>query len=227
MTAKKVLILQHVPNEGAGTIRDYLEDKKIPFRFIHLDANEPLPENLETVRSAVVMGGPMNVYQETEFPFLKEENSFIKNLIKKKIPYLGVCLGAQLLAKALGAKVIKAQAAEIGWDDIQLSENAAQDPLFSELKTSQLRVLQWHEDTFELPSGAVHLASSALVPNQAFRYEDRFYGFQFHVEVDRPMLEDWFKKSKDLLNVLHEYDRYQKSLSAITEIIYRKFFSIE
>ncbi len=226
MTVKEVLILQHVANEGAGTIRDYLLSQKIPFRFIHLYANEPLPKKLDAVRSVVSMGGPMNVYQETEFPFLKEETIFIKSLIREKIPCLGVCLGSQLLAKSLGAKVVKAEAPEIGWDDIRLSETAAKDPLFSELKIPKLRVLQWHEDTFELPRGAVHLASSKLVPNQAFRYEDRFYGFQFHVEVDRLMLEDWFKKSGNREKILQKYDGYQKKLSGITEVIYRNFFKL-
>ena len=184
-----------------------------------------MPEMLDTVRAVVIMGGPMNVYQEAEFPFLKEEDIFIKKLIKAKIPCLGVCLGSQLLAKSLGAKVMKAKAPEIGWGDIRFSKDAVKDPLFSSLEDSKLRVLQWHEDTFDLPSNAVHLASSEWVPNQAFRYEDRFYGFQFHVEVDRLMLEDWFKKSNDLAEILEEYDRYQEKLSVITEVIYGNFFS--
>ena len=224
--SKEVLILQHVANEGAGTIRNYLEAQKIPFRFIRLYANESLPKKLETVHSVVIMGGPMNVYEEDKFPFLKEEDIFIKQLIKENIPILGVCLGSQLLAKALGAKVMKAKAPEIGWDNIQLSETTANDPLFSGLKTSKLRVLQWHEDTFDLPSGTVHLASSKIVQNQAFRYKDRFYGFQFHVEVNWPTLEDWFKKSKDLEKILEEYDQYQKKLSAITKSIYQNFFGL-
>jgi GMP synthase (glutamine-hydrolysing) len=225
-TAKEVLILQHVANEGAGTIRNYLETQKIPFRFIRLYAGELFPKKLETVHSAVIMGGPMNVYQEAEFPFLKEEDTFIRNLIKQEIPCLGVCLGSQLLAKSLGAKVMKAKSPEIGWDEIRFSKEAARDTLFSKLKIPTLRVLQWHEDTSDLPQGAVHLASSQLVPNQAFRYEDRFYGFQFHVEVDRPMLEDWFKKSSDQAKILEEYDQYRTKLSEITEIIYRNFFKL-
>lgn len=224
--SKEVLILQHVPNEGAGTIRDYLDTQKIPFRFIRLYENEALLKSLDQVRSTIVMGGPMNVYEEDKFRFLKEENIFIQRLIQENIPMLGVCLGSQLLAKALGAKVIKAKAPEIGWGDVEISEGGAKDPLFGELKSNKLRVLQWHEDTFELPKGAVHLASSKIVPNQAFRYKDRFYGFQFHVEVDRPILEDWFKNPVAQAPILKEYDGYKAQLAGITENIYRNFFTL-
>ena len=226
MTGQQVLILQHVASEGAGTIRDYMEAEKIPFRPVHLYANEPLPKTLDEVRSVVMMGGPMNFYEEEKFQFLKEEDLFIKKLIKENIPMLGVCLGSQLLAKALGAKVMKAGAPEIGWGDVEISEGGAKDPLFNELKSKKLRVLQWHEDTFELPKGAVHLAKSDIVQNQAFRYKDRFYGFQFHVEVDRPMLEDWFKNSNIQATVLKEYDEYRPKLLGITEKIYRNFFNL-
>ncbi len=226
MSGKEVLILQHVASEGAGTIRSYMEAHGIPFRFIRLYENEKLPKDMSQVRAVLVMGGPMNVYEEDKFQFLKAEDVFIKRLIKEKIPMLGVCLGSQLLAKALGAKVMKAKAVEIGWDDVQFSPSAGSDALFSSVKTPMLRVLQWHEDTFELPSGAVHLARSGLVENQAFRYGDRFYGFQFHVEIDRPMLEDWFKKSTDLEKILGEYDQYKPKLTMITENIYRNFFKI-
>ncbi len=224
MTAKEVLILQHVANEGAGTIRDYLDSQNIPFRFIRLYDNEILPKTMDQVHSAVVMGGPMNVYEEEKFPFLKEENIFIQRLIRENIPMLGVCLGSQLLAKALGAKVIKASAPEIGWGEVRLSAAASQDALFSEIKAPVLRFLQWHEDTFDLPNGAVHLASSAIVPNQAFRYKDRFYGFQFHVEVDRSMLADWFKNPEIQASILKEYEDYRAKLAAITKNIYYNFF---
>ncbi len=143
-TSKEVLILQHVANEGTGTIRNYLDAQKISYRFTRLYDDGDLPKVLDEVRSVIVMGGPMNVYQEDKYPFLKEENIFIKNLIEKKPPYLGVCLGSQLLAKSLGARVMKAKAPEIGWGSVQLSKNAAKDPLFLEFKTSELKVLQWH-----------------------------------------------------------------------------------
>jgi GMP synthase-like glutamine amidotransferase len=226
MVSKEVLILQHVANEGAGTIRAYMEMHAIPFRFIRLFQNEPLPVSLNKVLAVLIMGGPMNVYEDEKFPFLKAEDLFIKQLIKENIPILGVCLGAQLLAKALGAKVFKAKTPEIGWGDVEISQGGAKDPLFSGLKSEVLQVLQWHGDTFDLPEGAVHLASSMIVSNQAFRYQDHFYRFQFHVEVDRPILEDWFKNPRIQAPVLKEYDDYKSKLSAITESIYRNFFKL-
>lgn len=224
MTAKEILIIQHIAAERAGTIERYLEVNKMPFRYIKLHESEALPEKMDNIRAVVVMGGPMNVYQEKEFPFLVKENLFIKKIIEKGIPYFEICLGAQLLAKALGARVMKAKAPEIGWDRISLSEAGAQSPLFQGLGKSELKVLQWHQDTFDIPRSAVHLASSEAVPNQAFCFQNRFYGLQFHVEVTRPMLEEWFKPSGELEKILKEYDGYQKDLTAITEIIYKNFF---
>lgn len=224
--SKEVLILQHVASEGPGTIQDYLDTQKIPSRFIKLYENEALPKAFDEVRAVIVMGGPMNVYEEEKFPFLKKEDQFIKKLVQEGIPILGVCLGSQLLAKALGAKVMKAGAPEIGWGDVEVTEDGAKDPFFGELKSKKLRVLQWHEDTFELPKGAVHLASSRIAPNQAFRYKDRYYGFQFHVEVDRLILEEWFKNPATQEPILKEYDGYKEQFTGITKNIYRKFFDL-
>lgn len=223
---KEVLILQHVASENAGTIQQYLEKSRIPFRYVRLYKNEALPERLDSVRAVIVMGGPMNVYQEKEYPFLKSEDVFIKELVDKNIPYLGICLGAQLLAKALDARVMKAKAPEIGWGDVHLSKNAASDNLFSVIKSSSLRVLQWHEDTFDIPRGAVHLGSGDVVPNQCFSYKTLFYGFQFHIEVNRSMLEDWFKSSKELEKILNEYDNYKEELEKIAWTIYKNFFDL-
>ena len=129
--SKEVLILQHVPNEGAGTFLDFLEKKKIPFRTVALYQNDPLPQDLSAARAVLVMGGPMNVYDEEKYPFLKKEDAFIIRLLSENIPCLGICLGSQLIAKALGGKVYKAKRPEIGWDEVQLSEEARKDPLFS------------------------------------------------------------------------------------------------
>lgn len=223
---RKVFILKHVPNEDAGTILPFLKKKKIPFKTISL-YKEKAPEiSPQEVRAAVIMGGPMNVYEEAKYPFLKWENAFLKKMFQNKIPCLGICLGAQLLAKALGAKVVKAKAPEVGWDRVVLSREAKSDLLFSEVPGRDLQVLQWHEDTFGIPKGAVRLAESRGVPNQAFRYKEFIYGLQFHIEVDRAMLKDWFKKRGDLPQILSTYDCYKKRLSAISAAIYQKFFSL-
>ena len=108
---------------------------------------------------------------------------------------------------------------------MRLSDAAAKDGVFSSLNSKTLKVLQWHGDTFDLPAGAAHLASSPIVPHQAYAVDGRYYGLQFHVEVDRPMLEEWFKDRKDLKQILSEYESYKAELSQITEQLYGRFFA--
>ena len=223
---KRVVILQHVASEKAGTLLDYLEKNKIPFEAVNLYEKGHVLPPLASVRALIVMGGPMNVYEEDQFPFLIEENRYIQEALKKKIPYLGICLGSQLLAKALGAKVYKATQEEIGWQEVNLLPESAKDSVFSCLDSKKLKVLQWHGDTFDLPKGAAHLASSSPVPNQAYALDGLFYGLQFHVEVNRVMLENWFKERKDLGQILFEYDNYRPNLDAICDRLYHRFFGL-
>ncbi len=145
------------------------------------------------------MGGAMNVYEEDNYPFLKAENIFIKKVLEKEIPYIGICLGSQLLAKACGAAVMKAPVKEIGWFDVALTLEAAHDPLFQGL-AGPLEVFQWHEDTFTIPDGGVLLATSAACKNQAFRYGKNAYGLQFHVEITPDMIWSWVKADESLPN---------------------------
>jgi GMP synthase-like glutamine amidotransferase len=134
----------------------------------------------------------MNVYEEDRYPFLKDEDLFIKEAIQRGKFVLGICLGAQLIAKALGARVIKSPAREIGWYDVSLTRIGAVDPLFSHLPKT-FSVFQWHEDTFEMPHGATLIATSSLIPYQAFRYGENAYGLQFHLEVTREMITEWME----------------------------------
>ena len=222
---KKVFILKHVRNEDAGTILDFLKEKKIPHQGVKLYDGDELPA-IEDTRAVISLGGPMNVDEEGKFPFLKQEKIFLKEAIARDLPCLGVCLGSQLLARSLGAAVYKAKQEEIGWDRVTLTSEAKKDTLFSVIPETSFQVLQWHGDTFDLPRGAVHLASSDRVPNQAFRFGDKIYGLQFHVEVNKPMLKDWFKKREDLSEILKEYDRYKPTLTQITAQFYKRFFSL-
>ena len=221
---KQVVILEHVPNETAGTMLDFLVERNISYQVVRLYEEGFEFPAVSSIRSLVVMGGPMNVYEEDKHPFLKRENLLIQEAIGQGIPYLGICLGAQLLAKALGASVYKAKEPEVGWGQVWLSREAKQDSLFSTLTRAQLQVLQWHEDTFDLPKGSVLLASSPVVPHQAYRYQDRCYGFQFHLEINRPMLEDWFKNKPEAQTILSEYDAYKPQLDLLAYRIYQAFF---
>lgn len=222
---KEVLVLKHVETEDAGTIRDFMLDRKIIFRAVNLYSGDTLPKEISDVAGVVIMGGPMNVYEEDKYSFLKKEGDFIKRLIEEKIPCFGVCLGSQLIAKAMGARVHKSPEAEIGWHEVTLTPEAAKDPVFSQVGESTLKVLQWHEDTFDLPKEAVLLAEAeGKTPNQAYVIGDAIYGLQFHVEVNRRMLKEWFKRRDDVGKILQDYEDYKYKLRKITDKMYAKFF---
>jgi GMP synthase-like glutamine amidotransferase len=132
----------------------------------------------------------MNVDEVDRYPFLRAEVGWIREAVEARIPVLGICLGAQLLAKALGAAVYPNRIKEIGWYEIALTAEAASDPLFEGCSPRQT-VFQWHGDTFDLPAGAVHLATSPLCRHQAFRYGPSAYGLQFHAEMTAALVDDW------------------------------------
>ncbi len=193
---KLILVLQHVARETLGTLEPYFLEAGLDCRYVELFT--ACPEGLELDRAAglVVLGGPMNVDQVAEYPFLESEVRWIRQAVQRQIPILGVCLGAQLLAKALGATVYPGGVKEIGWYGIQLTPEAARDPLFSGLGPGHT-VFQWHGDTFDLPAGAVHLASGTVCRHQAFRYGPSAYGLQFHVEMTAGLIEDWLADSEN------------------------------
>jgi GMP synthase-like glutamine amidotransferase len=132
----------------------------------------------------------MGVYDEAAYPFLRHEHRFLMRVLAQGIPLLGICLGSQLLAKALGARVYRNPQQEIGWDTVDLTPAGATDPLFAGL-TSPVPVFQWHGDAFDLPAGATPLASSPLCTHQAFRYNDQVYGLLFHLELTPAMIHSW------------------------------------
>jgi GMP synthase-like glutamine amidotransferase len=134
----------------------------------------------------------MNVYEEEAYPFLREEDRFIRKVRSEEIPFLGICLGAQLLAKACNAPVTKAGQKEVGWYDVHLTSAAHQDRLFGKV-ASPLTVFQWHEDTFDIPEGGTLLCVSEPVRNQAFRIGSCAYGLQFHLEASLVMIGAWMK----------------------------------
>jgi len=194
------LIIKHVVIEGPGLIEYCLRKEKISYRIINLEGGDPLPK-LDPLNLIILLGGPMNVYEEDRYPFLKDEDLFIKETIQRGKFILGICLGAQLIAKALGAKVFKAPAKEIGWFDVSLTRIGLQDPLFSDLPKT-FPVFQWHEDTFEIPRSAKLIATSSSVPHQAFRYANNAYGLQFHLEVTEEMIQEWMRTYEEELKEL-------------------------
>ena len=190
-----VLIVKHVDIEGPGLIEDCLKQEKIPSKILNLNADARFPK-LDDLTHIVFLGGPMNVYEEDRYPFLRGEDLFIKEAIQRGKHILGICLGAQLIAKALGAKVTKAPAKEIGWYEVSLTEEGLRDPIFSSLPKA-FSVFQWHEDTFEIPKGGKLLATSTAIPSQAFRYGEDAYGLQFHLEVTTEMIRAWMEEYEE------------------------------
>lgn len=171
-----VHILQHVSFEGIGSIDKWLNQRNANVSYSRFYESNDLPA-LSEIDIVIIMGGPMSVHDESEFPWLVEEKRFLREAISAGIPILGICLGAQLLASALGAKIYKNSQKEIGWFDITKVPN----PGFQFPDT--IKVFHWHGETFTLPPGAVHLARSAACEQQAFQFNDNVIGLQFHLET--------------------------------------------
>lgn len=179
----KIYVLQHHPVENLGAIADALEGAALAWQYVRVADGQPVPADMKGAGGLIVMGGPMGVYQAERYPWLRDEMRLIEDAVKSNLPVLGVCLGAQIVAAALGAKVERnPNGKEIGWHPIRLSDSANDDRLMRGLPAT-LTPFHWHGDIFELPDGAVSLASSDKTPCQAFRYGDKAYGFQFHLEV--------------------------------------------
>jgi len=179
----KIYVLQHHPVETLGTIADALEGAALAWQYVRVYDGQPVPSSMKGAGGLIVMGGPMGVYQTDRYPWLRDEMLLIEDAVKSNLPTLGVCLGAQILAAALGAKVERnPNGKEIGWHPIKLGDSAQHDRLMRGLPAT-LTPFHWHGDIFDLPPGAVLLASSEKTPCQAFRYGDKAYAFQFHFEV--------------------------------------------
>lgn len=196
----RCLIIKNIDIEGPGRLGKYFESKGMRLDSVELQNGEKIPDVLDDYGLITILGGPMNVYEEDKYPFLKDEDRLIKDAIKREIPILGICLGAQLIAKAAGAKVSANHIKEIGWYDISLTEDGLADPLFKG-QGRVFPVFQWHGDTFSIPEGGLLLAGSKLCKNQAFKIGSA-YGFQFHVEVTFEMIKDWIDSYQDELKSL-------------------------
>ena len=177
----KIHCLMHVPFEGPAQIADWAESRGHALAFSHLFAGDALPE-LDAFDRLVVMGGPMGVGDEDQYPWLGAEKALIRSAIDAGRSLVGVCLGAQLIAEALGAPVTRNPHQEIGWFPIRLTEAARAHPLCKDLPAEQ-QVLHWHGDTFALPPGALHLAESDACSQQGFLVDGRILGLQFHLEM--------------------------------------------
>jgi GMP synthase-like glutamine amidotransferase len=196
-----VLVLRHVPHEHLGTLALSLGSHNLAYEYVNLYENTDPNVSVDDSSALIILGGPMNVYETDKYPFLETEDVLIKRAIEKDIPVLGICLGAQLLAKSLDARVTKNIQKEIGWYTLKLTDEGRKDNLFKHLSNEE-PVFEWHGDTFEIPRGAAHLAESPLCLNQAFRFGSSVYGLQFHMEVTHEMILEWLNVPKNRREIM-------------------------
>jgi len=227
-----VLIVKNIVTEGPGTIGDFLKKEDIPFRIVELGTGE-IPPPLDKFTALIVLGGPMGVYEMSRYPHLLACSRIIREALNRDMKFLGICLGSQLLARCLGAEIYPGPDKEIGWYHIELTGDGLKDPLMRQLAIHpqvgdfwrRFKVFHWHGDTFDLPAGAVLLASSQRYKHQAFRFGARAYGFQFHIEVTGDMVSEWLGNMPGAKEITAGTDNIYEEYSGRAMKFYRSFFT--
>lgn len=186
----RILVFQHVAAEPLGTLDPLIRRRGHRVKFVNFERQPDAEPNMDRYRGLVVLGGPMNVEEQAERAHLRTELRVITEALEQGKPVLGICLGAQLLAHALGAPISRNPEAEIGWYELEATAEGLTDPVLSGFGDGT-PVFQWHSRTFALPHGAVHLARTGGCAHQAFRYGSNAYGLQFHPEVNQALIERW------------------------------------
>lgn len=179
---------QHVPFEDLGSIESWAKDAECWITLTRFFAGDPLPD-FNGIDWLIIMGGPMNIYEEHKYPWLASEKSYIEQAIAKGKVVLGICLGAQLIADVLGTSIYPNKHKEIGWFPIQKSDDSEASRL-ADFLPEEIEVFHWHGDTFDTPPGAINIASSAACKNQGFIYDDKVVGLQFHLETTKQNATD-------------------------------------
>ncbi|MBO0794515.1 MAG: type 1 glutamine amidotransferase [Ktedonobacteraceae bacterium] len=229
---KRILMLQHIGENSGEYIDELLHGYDVTYDPINV-GSDPLP-NPRDYDAIVAFGGSQHVYEATSYTYFAEEIALIRRAVAEDIPFLGICLGGQLLAHTLGGIVKKHVVSEIGFYIVQLTEEGKQDPLYAGLPGYQ-KVFHWHEDVFDLADDSILLATTAETPNQAFRYGHRAYGLQYHIEITPELLHSWLREvgpeedTPDLARIRalesltqSEFVEYQEH----TRIIFRNFLRI-
>jgi len=226
-----VLILKNISSEGPGTIEDFLLQSGIPYAIADLTSGE-FPET-SAYDTLVMMGGPMSVNESCRYPYIDREAELAQTFMVQGKKVLGICLGAQIMAKALGARVYPGMDKEIGWYDIELVDGGVDDRRMKLLASDEkgtagktCRVFHWHGETFEIPRGALRLAQSPLYPNQAFRFGRNAYAFQFHIEVTERMIFEWLRhEAVDLDRIGRDTAAFYADYVRRAKDFYKAFFT--
>jgi GMP synthase (glutamine-hydrolysing) len=226
-----VLIIKNIQTEGPGTIEEFLRKEDIPFHIVELELGH-IPPSLKSYNTIVILGGPMGVYEMETNPKLMAGSRIIREAINRDLKILGICLGSQMIAHCLGADVYPGPEKEIGWYHIEITGDGLKDPLMRKLAIHpgvgdfwrKFRVFHWHGDTFDLPPGAMLLASSARYKNQAFRFGNRIYGLQFHVEVTKDMIMQWSEGMSDMKKMIEETEQIYEEYAGRAINFYKTFF---
>jgi GMP synthase-like glutamine amidotransferase len=196
--------LQHVSFENPGTILEWISENNHTISYTYFFEENPVLPTLDSFNALLILGGYMNVNEEEKFPWLKSEKAFIKEVIETNKKIFGICLGSQILATVLGAKVVQGSEKEIGFFPITFSSEAKNNSIFNHFQ-NETTVFHWHGDTFEIPEKAIRIASSSTYENQGFMIENRILAFQFHIEMDKNIIESLIENELEELNEKGNY----------------------
>jgi GMP synthase (glutamine-hydrolysing) len=225
-----VLICKNISTEGPGTIEDYLSFERIPYTIVDLAMRESIPD-MASYDARVMLGDPMSVNDDLQY--IRREEDLVRDFAANPEKMLCICLGAQIMAKALGARIYKGPAPESGWYDITLREEGLNDHLMRRLAAHpetgdagmMFAVFHWHGETFDIPAGAARLVSSELYPNQACRHGEAAYAFQFHIEVNEQIIYDWMAgENIDRYKLKVETGRYDDVYRKRAFVFYEHLF---
>ena len=235
---KNAIVLQHIKIEDPGYIKDLMIKDKVNLTTIELDEGEKIPKNLNNFDAMFCMGGPMDTWMEKDYPWLIEEKKRIREfVVELKKPYLGFCLGCQLLGEVIGGQVTRSEPSEIGILDIEFIENKNKDNLFSSFP-NQIKSLQWHSyevQNLENNKDVTLIASSAVTKYQIFKYQNHAYGIQFHIEIKDTTVNEWgcvpeykYALEKQLgYGALDKFDKSAKEnmadMNKYSEVLYKNF----
>ena len=224
--SKKILSIRNINVETLGTLEPLFRSAGFQIEEVNAQKDH-VPLNSGQYNAIVILGGPMSAYDNLSY--LAREQELIRNAIRKKVPVLGICLGSQLIAQAIGGRVYKGPKKEMGWSEVTLSPNGHKS-LFNGIKHKTLRVFQWHGDTYDLPETANIMASSPLYP-QAFSFGSAV-GIQFHLEVDGEMIQRWLQEyheeiDRELIDrrdiTLYNESRNIEELKNACKVVYSNF----